>query len=61
MHMEGKSVAEIEKITGSKKDTINRFIEHCEVGKSKQMKEFVAKDLSPEDICVLYGSHFSRK
>jgi 3-methyladenine DNA glycosylase Mpg len=54
LHHQGKSSAEIARITGSRESVIKGYIEAFEAGKTRPVKDFTS-DLSTTDTCGLFG------
>eukprot|EP01100_Stratorugosa_tubuloviscum_P006625 TRINITY_DN2836_c0_g1_i1.p1 TRINITY_DN2836_c0_g1~~TRINITY_DN2836_c0_g1_i1.p1 ORF type:complete len:348 (-),score=164.58 TRINITY_DN2836_c0_g1_i1:45-1040(-) len=56
LHFAGKSASEIRTITKSTENSISQFIRACDSGLNEDPKNFIRKELSPEDVCCLLSS-----
>jgi hypothetical protein len=62
LHAQGLSPEEIYKATGCPRGSIQRYITDCEAGKAiTDIGPYYGKDLTPADLCQLYGWHGVQK
>lgn len=55
LHQQGKTSAEISKLTGSKESSVKGYVERFEAGKQKEPKTFGA-ELGTDELCELFGA-----
>jgi 3-methyladenine DNA glycosylase Mpg len=55
LHQQGKTIAEIAKLTGSKESSVRGYIETYETGKAKEPSTFGA-ELGTDELCSLFGA-----
>jgi hypothetical protein len=60
LHAEGRSPAEIARITGVAPAHVGKYVRAYEGGKRRNPEEF-RKDLSAEDLCALFGALATRR
>jgi hypothetical protein len=56
LHAQGKSVEEIQDITGCARGTVERYVADFKTGQAQaDFKPYLGKDLTPVDLCRLHG------
>jgi len=56
LHLTGKSAAAIAQLTGTRVDTVHKFVDTFNSGKGAKVEPFFGMDLQPEDFARLYGA-----
>jgi hypothetical protein len=56
MLADGRSVAEVSKLSGVAAHVVSGYVEAFKQGEKKSVEEFKEMELKPTDICALYGA-----
>ncbi len=60
LHAAGKSLEEIKEITGSTKNTIQRYVDDFEAGRDEEdFSSYYGKDLKSKDLCRMHGTWYA--